>query len=489
MLIWKAPIERVTLPASKPVMVLTILFVLLFSTAFTVAHSTSGGVTNAPLSPARSSSLDGALQWLAGNQSSNGSYGAYEEGLAAAAAYALWLNNSISPKAALSFSWLATQLNSSSSWFWGTEADVPGAVLYSIASSANLHLINATSVAANLLQLQQSHSGFEGYYDSTSSRTVTSSIDTDMALLGLINAKEILPQNQTDAIQYLRSVQNPEGSFNLTKNLSFDPLDFLGPDPISITAMTVLALRSANIMVTDPSVASALAFLENSASTGFNGHVYAAAIADLVFKAYDQPDDAISSTLFILSQQNCDGGFSDTSRSTYPQSNALDTGWAATAFETLFSGGNGIALLNSHRVNCSPVADFHINPSTPSAGTLVQFDAKASHDPDNDQLSYKWTFGDGSRAEGPDPTHTYSSAGNFTVTVTVIDSGTNPGPLSDTKSLSISIQPTTIQRSPGLPIMSTALWIVIGVIGLLAIISGAFYLGRRTARNSTAHRA
>src|SRR2546427_11599296 len=175
--------ERVTLPASKAVMVLAVLFVLVASTTFTYTFGTSGRVMNAPLSSSRSSSLDGALQWLAGNQSSDGSYGAYEEGLAATAAYALWLNNSISPKAALSYSWLATQLNGSSSWFWGTEADVPGAVLYSISSSSNLHLINTTSVATNLLQLQQSHSGFEGYYDSTAGQPVTSSVDTDMALL------------------------------------------------------------------------------------------------------------------------------------------------------------------------------------------------------------------------------------------------------------------------------------------------------------------
>ena len=139
-------------------------------------------------------------------------------------------------------------------------------------------------------------------------------------------------------------------------------------------------------------------------------------------------------------------------------------------------------------MNCPPVADFRINPSTASMGTPVQFDAKTSHDPDNDQLSYNWTFGDGSRAEGLDPTHTYSSAGNFTVTLTVIDSGTNPGPLSDTKSLSISIQPTTIQKSPGLAVVSTEFLIVISIIGFLAIIGGAFYLGRRSARSSTVYR-
>ncbi len=478
------------MPASKPVMVLVMLSVLLIPTIFLASPTaTTGRPSNVPLSFIPSSSVGGALQWLAANQSSTGSYGAYEEQQTAAAAYALWLNDTTSPKAALSYSWLATQLNSSSAWFWGTEADFPGAVLYSITSSANLHLINTTSVVANLLQLQQPHTGFEGYYDAATGRPVTSSVDTDMALLGLISAKKILPQNLTAATNYLLTLQNPDGSFNLTSHIASDPLSSLGPDPISITAMTILTLRGSNFTLSDPSIKGALAFLKNAASTGFNGHVFAAAIADLAFKAYDQPDNAIISTVFMLSQQNCDGGFSDTSRSTYPQSNALDTGWVATALQTPFPGENGNGPVNSRRVNCPPLVDFLVAPSTPSVDTPVYFNASGSHDPDTDRLSYNWTFGDGSKAEGLSPTHTYSNPGTFTVTLTVIDSGTNPGPLSATKSLSITIQPTSVQKSSTLPISGSTLWILAGTIGGLAIIGIAFYLGRRSGRSYTAHSA
>src|SRR5256712_13431728 len=136
--------ERVTLPASKPVMVLAVLLVLLASTTLTSSARTSGRVTNAPLSPSHSSSLDGALQWLAGNQSSNGSYGAYEGGLAATAAYALWLNNSISPKAALPYSWLVIHLNNSPSCFWVVEPVIPSALLFIVSSASNPRSINST---------------------------------------------------------------------------------------------------------------------------------------------------------------------------------------------------------------------------------------------------------------------------------------------------------------------------------------------------------
>jgi PKD repeat protein len=471
------------LPASKLTIVSVIVFVLLASTVFSASPSTTTvRSSNVLLSPTLSSSLGAALQWLAGNQSSSGSYGAYEEQQTAAAAYALWLNDSTSQKVALSYSWLATQLNSSSAWFWGTEADFPGVMLYSIAAGADLHLINTTSVEANLLQLQQPHSGFEGYYDFASSQTVTSSVDTDMALLGLISSGLIPAENETSAVQYLHSLQNPDGSFNLTSTMASDPIYSLGPDPISITALTVLTLRSANFPSNDPYVSKALAFLNKTVSTGFNGHVYAAAIADLVFKAYDQPDNVISSAFFILSQQNCDGGFSDTTRDTYPQSNALDTGWVATALETQFPGENGNALVNSHRVNCPPIADFQISPSTPYVGTAVHFNASMSHDADTDQVSYNWTFGDGSRAQGLSPTHTYSQAGNFTVTLTVADSGTNPGPLSDTKSSTVTVNPTVVQNSSTLTLGSTGLWIIVGIAGLVAITGVAFYLGRRSVK-------
>lgn len=60
----------------------------------------------------------------------------------------------------------------------------------------------------------------------------------------------------------------------------------------------------------------------------------------------------------------------------------------------------------------------------PYNGTIaspVAFDGSASSDPDGAIVSYDWTFGDGGTASGVKPTHSYSAAGTYTVTLTVTD--------------------------------------------------------------------
>ena len=421
-----------------------------------------------------SSAINSALLWLAHNQSADGSYGAYEEHLAAAAAYALWLNSSNSAQAALSYSWLGHQLNISSAWFWGQygEADVPGAVLYSLTSSSNQALINTAFVASKLLQLQRPSSGFAGYYNG--SQTVTSSVDTDMALLGLINARAIPVSNQTNAVNYVLSLQNSGGSFNLTSNTRFNSFYSLGPDPVSITALTLLALKSAGFSHDDPHVLNALTILSASASSNFDGHVYAAAISTLAFKAYDEPANVVRAVVYIVSHQNSDGGFSDSSRSSPSKSNALDTGWAAAALESRFSEEAPVVAVNS-----PPTAAFVYDPASPNVGVKVHFDASSSHDSDGDQLSYLWTFGDGSSATGLTASHIYSQPGNFTVTLTATDSGTNPAALSNTKSQIVTVQPANVQNTSGLPLAAAEWAIVLGIVGLVIVAGVAIYLVRR----------
>jgi len=52
------------------------------------------------------------------------------------------------------------------------------------------------------------------------------------------------------------------------------------------------------------------------------------------------------------------------------------------------------------------------------------FNASNSYDPDEDDriVSYLWDFGDGTSGSGITVEHIYSKAGNFSVTLTVIDS-------------------------------------------------------------------
>ena len=64
------------------------------------------------------------------------------------------------------------------------------------------------------------------------------------------------------------------------------------------------------------------------------------------------------------------------------------------------------------------------NPGGPYQGTTASptaFDGSASSDPDGRIVSYDWTFGDGGTASGEKPTHAYSTAGTYTVTLTVTD--------------------------------------------------------------------
>ncbi|MEP7089801.1 MAG: PKD domain-containing protein [Nocardioidaceae bacterium] len=70
--------------------------------------------------------------------------------------------------------------------------------------------------------------------------------------------------------------------------------------------------------------------------------------------------------------------------------------------------------------NTAPTAVASVDDCT--GGATCQFTGGASTDPDTDTLTYDWNFGDGSPHDTTaNPTHTYGSAGPFTVTLTVND--------------------------------------------------------------------
>lgn len=55
----------------------------------------------------------------------------------------------------------------------------------------------------------------------------------------------------------------------------------------------------------------------------------------------------------------------------------------------------------------------------------AQFNGSGSNDLDGSIVSYEWDFGDGTNATGVSPTHIYTAAGTYTVTLTVVDDDGN----------------------------------------------------------------
>jgi prenyltransferase beta subunit len=301
------------------------------------------------------STTNAALSWLISHQLSDGSYGSCTELETAPAAYALWIAYHDSSNVMLSFNWLKNQMDNRTTYFWAgggcslPEADIPGEILYSFDASQNLRMLNLSFVGPKLLSFQdKSSGGFYGYYDTSLNKQVTTSVDTSMAVWGLIGAAAIPAKNQTLAVNYFLSLQNANGSFNLTSTISSSSLSSLGPEPISMTALAVLILNSASIPVTNSHLSSALNYLNKEASMNFSGHVYAASLAALALTTYCNPTSVSETLNFIVSQQNSDGGFRDIIRSS-TGSNALDTGWATVALQfananclmPTISGGGG----------------------------------------------------------------------------------------------------------------------------------------------------
>ena len=304
---------------------------------------------SAEASPTREVVIANAVKWLGVNQNLDGSYGStpqYYQHWAGAAAYALWLNSSSSSKASRSYTWVASEMDNYSSGVW-YEADIPGEILYSLAVSGNLGLLHNLSDYTALGDFQQSDGGFAGFAEPPSYAPVASAVDTDMALWGLIHARVVNASSQEKATSYLLSLQNnTDGSFALTSTTVFSSFESLAPDPISLTALTLIVLKDASYASSDSRISHGLDYLGKAVSASFKssvdpsnstGHVYAASLAAIAFNDYGRNHDALASIPFVITKQNADGGFHDESRGS-TGSNALDTAWAAIALQLVPPG-------------------------------------------------------------------------------------------------------------------------------------------------------
>lgn len=125
----------------------------------------------------------------------------------------------------------------------------------------------------------------------------------------------------------------------------------------------------------------------------------------------------------------------------------------ATATDTASQSTTSAAItVNVKNINSLPEAVF----TATCGGLTCAFDANGSRDPDGSVTSYDWTFGDGSTGSGAAIDHTYSGAGNYTVTLTVTDNAGASTPTSQTVNVAA---PATTMRIGDLDGSYSRFWI------------------------------
>jgi glucose/arabinose dehydrogenase/PKD repeat protein len=97
--------------------------------------------------------------------------------------------------------------------------------------------------------------------------------------------------------------------------------------------------------------------------------------------------------------------------------------------------------------NQAPIARVGANPSSGPAPLTVNFSSSGSSDPEGGALTYAWDFGDGGTSSAASPSHTYTTAGVRTVSLTVRD----PAGLTATASMTVTVgntAPTVVLNTP-----------------------------------------
>ncbi|MCB0116295.1 MAG: PQQ-dependent sugar dehydrogenase, partial [Caldilineaceae bacterium] len=71
--------------------------------------------------------------------------------------------------------------------------------------------------------------------------------------------------------------------------------------------------------------------------------------------------------------------------------------------------------------NTAPTAVASASPNSGDPPLNVSFTSSGTFDPDGDQVTFRWEFGDGGTATDADPTYRYERAGTYTARLTVTD--------------------------------------------------------------------
>ena len=202
------------------------------------------------------------------------------------------------------------------------------------------------------------------------------------------------------------SLQNPSKTYNTAGNYTVT-LQVTNPAGASTSAgqtVSVYAMPAASFTKSASSGAIPLTVLFNDTSTG-----------NITTWSWDFGDGTGSSLQNPSKTYDIAGNYTVTLQVTNPAGASTSAGQTVTVY-------------------AMPAASFTKSSSNVVAGTAIQFTDTSSGSP----LAWSWNFGDGTGSSLQNPSKTYNTAGNYTVTLQV----TNPAGTSTSAGQTVSVYAT-----------------------------------------------
>ncbi len=405
---------------------LSILFLLLIS-------SYSFGLYNV------SSASQLTSSFLSLNQSSNGQWNPnpYYQFYTTIPTTSMAINGHYSNNVTLATNWLAANVynlnyfpewDNSSGYGGQSIGEDLGAVLLALGSANYSNTTLIDNVSAGILAYQNSTGGgIIGYSDPTNNyASISDSADTAWALIGM-HATNFTSPNQTQMLDYLESLQNSDGSINLTVHELGDNSEGGSLDSVSTTALSAIAFQEYGLG-NSVYYNKAMQYLQNNVLTCYSNSSfsYSAAIATWALDKSNLTTLAYFSQLYLASLSNPNGTYADSRRSsTNKPYNSIDTGAALLGLEyqnPLGSTGsylpcdnltiNNASLVNSTNL-CSLTWQLQVNVTGPQSAVYANLTGPSSYN-----QSYLLSLNT-STGLFESPSFSLNSSGNYSLAVAV----------------------------------------------------------------------